>query len=342
MEGKTYAVKKSITIPIPRIQQFHPLTLFLRPHIPIRDRRIEAENHNTRRQKHRSRDHPQCRLVLNPRHKSSEVGNSIRDEVVHLAQSHDREEQGGEIMVEEELALHEEEREIMERPAKDRGADLVVETLEDVAGAVVITVPLPPQHRERLEGDVQPYGRCACPPDERVAVQVYLPIIFAPEIDAAAEDGPGRRSGVPGVTLHEPGIGRPHHSLQLPEFAEEARVAVIHFLRRVLQLGVDIALDVPDRIRQCPAAGAGHFLLFKPPVRQFDFVGEQDATGHDVHELEFRLDGAESFFRFFAVGHRFHDFDAVEVVGVTLEAFIAVGGDFVLPVCFGDRWAHVV
>ena len=169
-----------------------------------------------------------------------------------------------------------------------------------------------------------------------------MAVVFAPEIDAAAEHGPGGGAGVPGVAFHEPGVGRPHHFLQFPEFAEEAGVAVIHFLRVFFQLGMVVTFDVPDAVWEGAALRARDFLLLEAPVGEFDFVAEEDAAGHYVDEFEFRLDRAEAGLRGAAIGHGFHYLDAEEVVGVAFEALVAVGGDFVLPVGFGDGGTHVV
>ena len=57
-------------------------------------------------------------------------------------------------MVQEELTLHEEEGEVVERPTQDRNADLIVETLEDGV-AVVVAATLPSQDRESLEDCVK-------------------------------------------------------------------------------------------------------------------------------------------------------------------------------------------
>ena len=53
-------------------------------------------------------------------------------------------------MVQEQLALHKKEGEIMRRPPQDTGADFVVEALEGRA-AVVVAIPLPSQHCKTLE-----------------------------------------------------------------------------------------------------------------------------------------------------------------------------------------------
>ena len=244
-------------------------------------------------------------------------------------------------MMQKQLPLHQKKREIMKRPPQHTHPNLIIKPLK----RIVLVIParaLPPQQRQPLERNIQPHGRGRSPPDQGIADEVDLPIILAPEIDAAFEDGPGGRAGVPGVGLDEPGIRRPHDLLQFPEFAEEARVAVVDFLFAAGHLWMGVGFHIPDAVWEGPAAGAGDFLLFEAPVGELDFVAEEHAAGHEVHEFEFGLDGAEAGFGYAAVGEGFDDFQAEEVVGVAFEAFVAVGRDFVLPVCFRDGGAHVV
>ena len=337
----THVVEESVAIPVPGLKRFHSRTLALRPLIAIRKWRIHQESRNTQNQKHRPQPPSKGRKILDTLDVSAKRAHASEDEIPDLHQRQDRKEEGGEIVVQEELALHEEEREIMERPAQHTDPDLVIEALESIV-FVVSARALPPQHREALERNVEPNRRRAGPPDQGIADEVDLTVVFAPEIDAAFQHRPARRPRVPGVRLHEPGIGRPHDFLQFPEFAEEAGVLVVDFLLLAAHHGMRVAFDVPDGVGEGAAAGAGDFLLLEAPVRQLDFVAEEHAAGHDVHELELGLDGAEASFGERAVAHFLHDFHAEEVVGVAFEALVAVGGDFVLPVRFCDWGANVV
>ena len=227
-------------------------------------------------------------------------------------------------MVQEQLTLHEEKGEIMERPAQHTHANLIIKPLESIV-LVIAARPLPAQHSQALESDVQRNSGGGSPPDQRVADEVDLAIVLAPEIDAATQHRPGGGAGVPGVGFDEPGVGRPHDFLQFPEFAEEAGVAVVDFFFRAGHLGVRVGFHVPDAVGEGAAPGAGDFLLLEAPVGEFEFVAEEDAAGHDVDEFEFCFDRAEAGFGYRAVGEFFHDFDAEEVVGVAFEALVAVG-----------------
>lgn len=76
------------------------------------------------------------------------------------------------------------------------------------------------------------------------------------------------------MRVDEASVGGPHDTLELPELAKEARVAVVDLFSVFLELGVLVALNVPDAVGESAALGAGDFLLFETPVRQLDLVGE--------------------------------------------------------------------
>lgn len=119
----------------------------------------------------------------------SETLDSVDHEVIGLAKSDDGKVECREVMMQEKLSLHEEEGEVVESPAQNRSTNLIIKTLEgDVA--VVVAASLPSKNGETLEGDVKSNGGSRGPPDERVANQVDLSVVLAPEVDTATEDGP--------------------------------------------------------------------------------------------------------------------------------------------------------
>lgn len=60
-----------------------------------------------------------------------------------------------------------------------------------------------------------------------------------------------------------------------------------------------------------------------------------------MNELELGLDGAKTLLGLFAIRHGLDNFDAEEVVGITLKALVSVSADLILPVSFSD-WRAVV
>lgn len=79
--------------------------------------------------------------------------NAGSDEVVSLGKSDNGEVKGGEVVVQEELSLHEEERKPVKSPAENTGANFVVEALE--GHVVVVSVStLPSQDSQCLESQV--------------------------------------------------------------------------------------------------------------------------------------------------------------------------------------------
>ncbi len=120
-----------------RTEQLDLIALGLRPGVAVGERREERECGDRQGEEGDSASPVDDRVLLD-----AKVGNSRGGEIEHLAEGQDSKIQGREIMVEEELALHEIEREVVEGPAEDGGADFVVEPLEGGA-AVVIAAALP-------------------------------------------------------------------------------------------------------------------------------------------------------------------------------------------------------
>lgn len=66
-------------------------------------------------------------------------------------------------MVQEQLTCHEVEGEVVESPAEDAHANLIVKALE--SDIVIVSVAaLPSENSEALDGDVESDERCRAPP----------------------------------------------------------------------------------------------------------------------------------------------------------------------------------
>lgn len=252
----TYVVVERVAVKVPRIEQLDPLALALGPHVAICEGSIEHE--------HSSRDDEEAnRRGLVDDRILADDGNrdTSRQEVEELAQRDNGKNQGWEVVMQEELALHQIEGEVVESPTQHRRSDLKIESFESCVG-VVVAASLPPQDGDALEKGIDGNGQCRAPPNNRIAHEVHLAVVLAPEVDTALQNRPGRRPRIPGVRLHESGVRLPHDLLKLPELAKEARVVIIDLLGRLAQERVLVILNVPQAIRKSTTTSAGNFLLF--------------------------------------------------------------------------------
>jgi hypothetical protein len=103
-----------------------------------------------------------------------------------------------------------------------------------------------------------------------------------------------------------------------------------------------IAFNVPDTVGKSAAPSTCNLLLLKAPLRKLDLVREKNAASHDMHKSELGLDGSEALLRLGPLRVFLDDLDTEEVVCITLETFVSVGGNLVLPVSFSDRGPDVV
>lgn len=262
--------------------------------------------------------------------------------VVSLTERQDGEEESWEVVVQEELALHQEEWEIVKCPSENESADLVVETLEWHVVEVLVAA-LPSQENDALEDGEDGDSDGRRPPDNWVTDEIDLAVLLAPEVDAATEDWPGLWARVPGVRVKEASVGGPHDLLELPELAEETWVLVVDLLDiRILHGWVVVLLDVPDTVWKSSLLGASNFLLLRSPLRELDLVGEKSATSHDVNESELGLDRTDSLLGEITLRLGLDDFNAKEVVGISIESSVAISGDLILPFSLSHWWANIV
>lgn len=243
--------------------------------------------------------------------------------------------------MEEELTLHQVEGKVVQGPAKNIGTDLVVETLES-GMAVIVAVTLPSENRNALEQHPDSNGHGGGPPDDRVANEVDLGVVLAPEVDTAAEDGPRLRARVPSVGVGQASVGGPHDLVEFPELAKEARLTVVDLLNAVHKLRVLVVLDIPQAVGKGAATSTGDLLLLGSPVRELDLVGEEDTASHDVDKAELGLNDADTLLGDGTVRSLLDNLNAEVVVGITLKTLIAISRDLVLPVSLGDRGSDIV
>lgn len=144
-----YGVVEVVAVPVPSVEELHLLALILGPLVTVAERRIQAEDDDAGSEEDNETGPADDGVLLD-----AEAGHACGGKVPDLTESDDCEEKSWEVVVQEELTLHEEEGEVVESPAQDRHANLVVETLEDSV-AVVVAATLPPQDRESLEDGVE-------------------------------------------------------------------------------------------------------------------------------------------------------------------------------------------
>jgi hypothetical protein len=147
--GNAYSVVEVVAVPVPSVEELHLLALVLGPLVAVAERSVQAEDDDAGSEEDDKTGSADDGVLLD-----AEAGHTSSGKVPDLTQGDDREEQSWEVVVQEELTLHEEEGEVVEGPAEDGHADLVVETLKDGV-AVVVAATLPPQDGERFEDSVE-------------------------------------------------------------------------------------------------------------------------------------------------------------------------------------------
>ena len=191
--GCTYVKQKVVAIPIPSAEKLDLPASSLRPRVTISKRGVKAEGDDTESQEDNSTGSadPLAGLETKARNAGSDV-------VVSLTESQDGEEECREVVVQEQLALHQEEWEVVECPSKNKSTDLVVETLEWHVVEVLVST-LPSQESNTLEDGEDGDSNGGRPPDDRVADEVDLAVLLTPEVDTTAENWPGLWARIPGV-----------------------------------------------------------------------------------------------------------------------------------------------
>lgn len=129
---------EGIAIKVPGVQKLYTLTGLLSPRIAIGQGGIKCKCNNAGSQECHDASPPDCGGIPD----SNRTSNTIGCKIVDLAHCDNRKVKGREIMVKEELTLHQIKGEIVERPAKDRSSNLVIESLEiDILVVVIPTLP---------------------------------------------------------------------------------------------------------------------------------------------------------------------------------------------------------
>jgi hypothetical protein len=144
-----YSVVEVVAVPVPSIEELDLLAFVLGPLVTITERRVQTEHNNASREEHNDTSTADDRVLLD-----AEASDTGGGEVPNLAERDDGEEESREVVVQEQLALHEEEGEVVECPTKHGNANLVIEALENGV-TVVVAAALPSQDRESLEYKVQ-------------------------------------------------------------------------------------------------------------------------------------------------------------------------------------------
>lgn len=123
---------KGIAVEIPLVKELDRSARVLCPSIAISQRRIHGEGSDAKGEKQSD----ECSADLWPA-LQSQGGDPVGAKVKNLAQCHDGEIEGGQVVVQEQLTGHKVEGEVMEGPAEDGRAQLVVKSFE---GDIVVIV----------------------------------------------------------------------------------------------------------------------------------------------------------------------------------------------------------
>ena len=334
MRDSTYAIQECVAVEVPSGEKLDPLAFSLGPRVAVGQRREQPEDNHGQGKEQNGAESIENNVVL-------DKGNPSGQKVEHLAEGNDGEVQGREVVMQEELTLHKIEGEVVEGPTEDGGSNLVIEALEDGV-SVIIAAALPAENSDALEKNIDNNSSSSAPPNDGVAHQVNLAVLPTPEVNTAAEDRPSLRAGIPGMRLNKTGISLPHDLLELPKLAEEARVAVVDLFGICSELRMVVGLDIPKTVGEGTAFGAGNFLLFRGPIGKLDFVGEKNTASHDMHQLELGVNGTKTLLSNAARRLLLDDLNAEEIVGIAIEALIAIGRYLVLPVSLSNRGANVM
>ena len=135
-------------VEIPAIQQLDTLAYILCPRVSVDERGVESEGEDAETKEHCNQCFTDDRLGGQPK-----TPEPAGDEVKLLGEGNEGEVERGEVVMEEKLASHEVEWEVMECPSDDAGANFVIESL-DVVVAVITAVSLPPKGSNSLEENV--------------------------------------------------------------------------------------------------------------------------------------------------------------------------------------------
>lgn len=167
-------------------------------------------------------------------------------------------------------------------------------------------------------------------------------MLLAPEIDATEESWPGPGARLPAMALNETSVRLPHDLVQFPELGEETGELVVNLLNVGAEQGMIVLLNVPQAVVQDTLLSASNFLLIETPLGKLDLMREQTAASHDMDQFELGLDGTKTLLCNVAVSPRLDDLHTEKIIGVTLEPFVTVGRNLVLPVCLRNGRTMVV
>ena len=149
----TYVTVEGVAVEIPRSEQLHLVAGIPSPWVAIHKWGVESEHNNAKAQEDCHQSLADQRL-----RRKAQALDAVCEEVNFLAEDHNGEVKGGEIVVQEELARHEVEWEIVEEPAQNASANLVVKALERSV-LVVTTASLPPNNGESLKNEIDSNGQ---------------------------------------------------------------------------------------------------------------------------------------------------------------------------------------
>lgn len=332
----TYPIEEVVAVPIPRVEQLDATAFSLGPAVTIGKWRKQRKGSNGENKEEHSGS-----LVYNGIILGTNARNANRQEVKQLTKSDDGKVQSREIVMKEKLTSHEEEGEVVESPAQNRSPQLIVKSLDKRTG-IVIAASLPSQNGNDLEQSPKDNSNGRGPPNHRIADEVDLGVVLAPEVDSTSQDRPCLGTRIPCVRFGQASIRCPHDSVKLEELAQETRVTVVDLFGGIAELRMLVVLNVPQAVGHTAATSTSDLLLLRGPLRELDFVREQHTARHDVNKAEFSLNRSQSFLGDTTERLLLYNFNAEQIIGIAFKALISVSGDLLLPIDVRDRGSHIV
>lgn len=255
-----------VAIPIPSLEKLDFVASCLSPLVAVCKRRVKTKDNHAECQKDNCPETTNERILA-----ETNTWDTSSDIIVSLAKGDNRKVKSWEVVVQKQLTLHQVEWKVVESPSENHSTDFVIKTLKDSV-AVVVEAALPSEDSQTFEDDIEKDGNSRRPPDKRVANEIDLTVILAPEVDATAQDGPGWGARIPSVRLDKTGIGVPHDLLQFPELTKETWIAIVDLFCSCAKLRMLVLLNIPDAIGKSTALRACYFLLLRCPIWKLDFV----------------------------------------------------------------------
>ena len=169
-----------VAVPVPSAEEFNLVTSSLSPWVTISEWRVQAKCDNAQAKEEHGTYTAKDRVLP-----QANTWNTSNDIVVNLTSCNDSKVESWEVVVEEQLTLHEIERKVVECPSENHSTNLIVKSFENGV-TVVLETTLPSEDREAFEDNKDYNGQGRAPPDDRVTDEIDLAVVLTPEVDTTS------------------------------------------------------------------------------------------------------------------------------------------------------------